>query len=297
MESEFFKKVISRKLDLTNDEYHNSDEYKNYISASGVKKLKKSPLHFKEEKTTETDAMTFGTAYHTFILEPELFEKEIYVFNPLKRPEPDKTFGSKLNSSWKNNIYLQNETVISMDDFEQIKAMKERLFSHRYIRMLFRNGEAEKSIMSECITFEDKPIKIKIRPDYLKEKKRIIVDLKTTTDASELGFQKNAANLDYHIQSALYKDIIEQSDEKNLSWSFIFVAQEKTPPYAFGIYEASNQFISQGRYEYEQLIMLYQHCMESGKWLGYQQFIENVYGIKEISLPVWAIREVNWYSH
>lgn len=294
MESDFFKSTKFSIKDIENEDYHAD---KSYLSASGIKKIKKSPLHFKEEIQSQTDAMVFGSAYHTYILEPEIFEKEIFVFDPLKRPEPDKTFNSTLNKEWKNNIYLTNKYVIDVEQFNQIKAMKKRLYSHIYARNLLKKGVAEQSFFVEATTFEDLPINIKIRPDYIKENKRIVVDLKTTSDASELGFQKNAAQYDYHIQAALYADIMEQYKGDKMPWSFIFIAQEKTSPYAFGIYEASNQFISQGRYEYEQLIMLYQRCKDKDKWPGYQVFVENKFGIKELSLPPWAIREINWFNH
>jgi exodeoxyribonuclease VIII len=294
MESNFFKTVKGSVSDMSNELYHGNHDY---VSASGLKKIKKSPLHFKEEKTVQTDAMVFGTAYHTFILEPDKFEDEIFVFDPMKRPDPTKNFNATVNKAWKNDIYLQHETVITLEQFEQIKAMKERLFKNIYVKYLFRKGEAEKSFMFDTTTFEGKPLGIKIRPDYIKANKRVVVDLKTTSDASELGFQKNAANFDYHIQAALYADLIEKYYNDGLSWSFIFVAQEKVFPYAYGVYEASHQFISQGRYEYEQLLLLYQQCKENDKWPGYQVFVENKFGIKEFSLPPWAIREINFYNH
>lgn len=294
MESDFFKSLTGQILDLENNDYHNNQYY---VSASGLKKIKKSPLHFKEEPKEETEAMTFGSAYHTYILEPEKFESEYFIYDPNKRPEPTKTMASNLNKDWKNNIYLQNKNVIDIEDFKKIQSMKDRLYSHIYARSLINKGIAEQSYFMNCKTFEDREINIKIRPDYIKEKKRLIVDLKTTSDASELGFQKNAANYDYHIQAALYVDMIEKFYNDGMSWSFIFIAQEKSAPYAFGIYEASPQFIAQGRYEYEQLILLYQQCKDNDKYPGYQVFCENKFGIKELNLPHWAIREIDFYNH
>ena len=109
--------------------------------------------------------------------------------------------------------------------------------------------------------------------------------------------QKSAAIYDYHIQAALYADLIEKSMNDDMPWTFIFIAQEKKAPYAFNIFEASTQFISHGRYEYELLLMLYKHCSDSGKWPGYQVFCENKFGINELSLPPWAIREIDWFIH
>jgi exodeoxyribonuclease VIII len=294
MESEFFKSVKTNIKDLSNEDYHGN---KDYVSASGLKLIKKSPLHYKEHVTVETEALLFGSAYHTYILEPEIFDSEFFVFNPLKRPDPSKNFNATVNKQWKNDIYLQHKNVITVEQYEQIKSMKDRLFKNIYARNLLKKGIAEQSFMFDAVTFENKEIGVKVRPDYIKEKKRIVVDLKTCSDASEQGFQKQAAQYDYHIQAALYVDMMEQFKGDRMPWSFIFIAQEKSYPYAYGIYEASPQFIAQGRYEYEQLIMLYQQCKETDNYPGYQVFVENKFGIKELSLPPWAIREINFYKH
>jgi len=294
MESDFFNKVKIIVNDDDNETYHGKKEY---ISASGLKKIKISPLHFKEQQTKETEALLFGSAYHTYILEPDLFEKEYFIFDPLKRPEPDKTFASNANKEWKNNIYLQYPHVIDADDFKTIKAMKDRLFRHTYTKHLLTKGIAESSHYYEIDTKYAGKVNVKIRPDYLKPKKRIIIDLKTTNDASLDGFTKNAAKYDYHIQASLYADLMEQEEGDKMPWSFIFVAQEKTKPYAFNLFEASSQFISQGRYEYEMLLILYKQCIDNDKWPGYQVYIENRFGINQLSLPIWAIKEINFYNH
>ena len=82
-----------------------------------------------------------------------------------------------------------------------------------------------------------------------------------------------------------------------MSWAFYFVAQETKQPYAFNLFEASPQFVGQGRYEYEQLLLLYQWCIENDKWPGYQVFTENKYGINTLNLPAWNVREINWFDH
>jgi len=140
-------------------------------------------------------------------------------------------------------------------------------------------------------------IKVKIRPDYKKDAKRIITDLKTTGGASTTDFPRSAADLNYHIQAALYHDIMCAIEGKEMGWNFFFIAQEKVKPFAFNIFESSPQFLSQGRYEWEALIMLYAHCLENNNWPGYQCFTENKFGVNELSLPPYFIRECNWFDH
>lgn len=302
MGSDFFKKVSVEKTEDANEVYHGKHEY---ISASGIKKIKVSPAHFREQKVTETEAMRVGSTYHTLILEPNKFEDEYFVFDEKSIIEilvgegSKKPRSTKQYKEWKDRQYSMADGKVMLDlkDYETISKMKEVLFRHPYAKSLLSNGEPEKSFYFDIETNFGKNLKAKIRPDYLKQKKRLIVDLKTTTDASKDGFQKNAAGYDYHIQAALYADLMEQATGDSMPWSFIFIAQEKTVPYAFNIFEASPQFISQGRYEYELLAMLFQHCIETGRWPGYQVFCENKFGINELSLPPWAIKELDWFNH
>ena len=298
----FFKNISYEIKKDTNEEYHSKKEY---ISASGLKMIKKSPLHFMEEERKTTEAMEFGSAYHTFILEPELFENEYYIFDDsaiysvllgegYKSPRSTKQY-----KEWaENNERLSNGRIsIDQSTYQMLGDMKNRLLRHRYVRSLISNGEPEMSVYVDAEIFNGQKIKIKIRPDYKKDDKRIISDLKTTSGASIYDFPRNAADFDYHIQASLYSDIMSEIEGKGLGWSFFFIAQEKAKPYAFNIFESSPQFISQGRYEYEQLLMLYAWCKENDTWPDYQVFTQNKYGICELSLPPYFIREISWFEH
>lgn len=284
-----------------------SSEYysvKDYISATALKSIKQSPLHYKEsEKKEATEAMIFGSAYHTFILEPAKFEERYFVMDdtPIYDVLIGEGFksprGTKQYKEWVENQMHLAEGKVIIDDImnRTLVGMRDRLLSNRFCASLLRNGKAEESIFCEIKTPQDKNIKIKLRPDYVKYEKNVIIDLKTTISASKEEFPKGAANFDYHIQAALYTDILNALTGKQ--FSFFFIAQEKIKPFAFNIFECSPQFISQGRYEWELLAMLWQECMESGKWPGYQVWCENNFGINELKLPAWAIHDVNYYIH
>ena len=286
-----------------NEVYHGADR-KDYVSCSGLKKMKKSPLHFKEEEQKETEAMTFGSAYHTFILEPELFEEEYLVFSD--KEICDLLVGEGAKSPRATNKYKEwyememrkanGKTTIDTATHNMLKSMSDRLMHHRYVNSLLSGGEAEMSVYCEIEIFTGQKIKVKIRPDYKKDGKRIITDLKTTAGASINDFPRHAADFDYHIQAALYADIMSAVEGKGMGWNFFFIAQEKTKPYAFNIFESGSQFMAQGRYEYEQLLMLYAFCVEEDKWPGYQVFTQNRFGVNELNLPAYMVREINWFS-
>lgn len=301
---DFIKKVIDIKFsDDSNELYHSK---KDYISASGLKKIKVSPAHFiTPEEKKDTEALVIGSAYHTYVLEKNKFYSEYYVFDEKDILDILISEGSKKPRSTNKykEWYCEEEEkasgkiMIDINTLSYIKEMCSKIKKHIYANSLINNGVAEKSIYCELEIFSGQRIKIKIRPDYLKEKKRIITDLKSANDASLNGFTKDAAKFDYHIQAALYTMIMEAVEGEKMGWDFIFIAQEKKKPYAFNLFKSSAQFISQGNYEVEQLILLYLQCLENNSWPGYQVFCENKYGINEISLPSWAIDEINFYNH
>ena len=312
MKSDFIKyfRCISR-FD-SNDEYHSNS---NYIGSTSLKTIKVSPLHFKNQEPLDTDALRFGSAYHCFILEPEKFENEYYIIDDTEfcsnmiqygkldkkgqRVEVSKPRATNEYKEWYEQ-QLSNangKILLDLDDYHILKAMKERLFSNRYARNLLQNGEAEKSYYCDIELITGEKIGVKVKPDYCKRSKRIIVDLKTCQDASVDGFTRHAADMDYHIPAALYSDMLEFDEGNDMGWTFIFIAQEKKKPFAFNIFEASPQFISQGRYEYELLLQLYAWCKENDKWPGYQVFCSNQYGVNELSLPKYAIRELEYFTH
>lgn len=298
----FIKKIDYEIKKDSNKEYHSKTEY---ISASGIKRLKQSPLHFIDYKPTETDAMFFGSAYHTFILEPDQFESEYFVFDEthiidvLKGEGSQKPRGTNKYKEWYDEQMnlASGKTMIELPLFKLLEKMKARLLKHKYVKSLLSDGEAEMSIYCELELFTGQKVKVKIRPDYMKRKKHIISDLKTCVSASTNDFPRHSADYDYHIQAALYHDIMSAIEGKELGWYFFFIAQEKTNPFAFNIFESSPQFIGQGRYEYEQLILLYLNCQENNRWPGYQVFTENRFGVNELNLPSYMVREISWYEH
>jgi len=298
----FIKKIDYEIKKDSNEVYHSKKEF---ISASGLKLIKQSPLHFIEHEQTETDAMFFGSAYHTFILENELFESEYFVFDEtnifdiLKGEGSQKPRGTNKYKEWYNEQMNEaaGKIMIELPMYNLLKSMRNRLMKHKYVKSLFSDGEAEMSVYCELEIFTGQKIKLKIRPDYMKQKKHIISDLKTCVSASTIDFPRHAADFDYHIQAALYHDIMSAVEGKGFGWFFFFVAQEKTKPFAFNIFESSPQFLGQGRYEYEALLQLYAFCQENNTWPGYQCFTENRFGVNELNLPPYFVREINWFNH
>ena len=286
----------------TDAEYHAN---KDYLSASGMKVLKQSPAHFiNQEEDKDSDALRFGSAYHCLILQPEKFDNEFYVFDD--SAIIDILIGEGFKSPRATNKYKEWQeaemlkigvrTTISKDDYKRMERMRDVLMAHPYAKKLLTGGVAEQGYMGK-LTTEVGDINVKIKPDYQKEKGRLIIDLKTTRDASKEGFPRLAAESNYHIQAAFYADVLESYYNDGMSRSFIFIAQEKVAPFAFNLFECSPQFMSQGRYEYIQLLKLYKYCKDNDRWDGYQVFSESRYGLLDLNLPSYTIKSLEYYEH
>ena len=302
MESTFIKSVNIRECHYGSDEWKSKNTY---ISKSGLVRLKESPDHYKNgEPFIETPEILFGRAYHAFILQPDKFEREYYIFDDTEIIEELKSKGVKsprATNEYKHwyGIEMANgegKTLLDKDSHERMIGMRDKLMNHLYAKMLISKGIPEQGMIGELET-EAGEIGIKFIPDLRNDNKRICVELKTTARAGKDDFGKEAGNYDYHIQAALYADLLELYYGDNREVKFIFIAQEKRKPFAFNIFEAGPQFISQGRYEYEMLLQLYKYCLDHNFWPGYQVFCQNKYGILELKLPGWSIKDLTYYIH
>src|SRR5262249_7520845 len=108
-------------------------------------------------------------------------------------------------------------------------------------------------------------------------------DFKTTTDASPAAVRKTIANLNYHMQAAWYTDAVEQFYD--LGPAFLFVFQEKQPPYLVNVVDLDDDDIEAGRERNRKACEICRDCTQAGIWPGYSD-----YDITHITLPPWAQR-------
>jgi len=266
---------------MTNEQYH-ADTSR--ISKSGLDLIQSSPLDYwwhylrpEREKRTPTKAMLFGTALHLAVLEPEEFIKT-YVKMPSinKRTNLGKSEIQSLEAMCEAN----NQVLIDAVEYNDILRMRDAIFKHPTAKLLFQKGLAEQTFLF------DEPntgAKCKIRPDWLDNNNGLIVDLKTTEDATKYGFSKSAFDYKYYKQAPFY---IDGMTSLNIERSgFVFVNIEKTEPFKIGIHYLDDRSMQLGRDEYLRNCETYVKCIESGIWKGYDE------KISEVSLPEWAFNK------
>lgn len=203
--------------------------------------------------------------------------------NLLRENGVEVTLWSDVLEEWQRNN--SERKVLPPEAFEQILAMRDAVMNH--------------------------PAAFAI----LHHVKDIIGDLKTTEDASPEGFAKSIANWRYDVQHAYYMDgtrlALEQGKctppqegkaELSVYWTdpvtgvlcrcrpdfwrgypkhFAFIAVEKKPPYAVGVYVLDSEGVEIGRAQYQHDLRVYAECVRTGEWPGYGDKIQT------ISLPAW----------
>lgn len=262
-----------------------------FISSHGLMNIRKSPFHYKkllERKEPPTKSMLIGSAFHCLLLEPNVFDKQYIAF---KKPEPDKTMGAKANKEefeWMQSAN-PDKTILMEDAYNEIVQMTFEVNKVKGARDLLKL-KGERARVEESIYLEVDGIKRKIRPDkYLKS--GVLIDVKTTKNAHPDSFKRDCLTYHYDLQLAFYADTLQKVTGVEFKDVFI-IAVENTYPYACQVYSCSEiGFIDIGRTRYLKAMEIYKECLKSGKYPGYEKLTNNEYGIFDLSLPDWFLKE------
>lgn len=247
-------------------------------SKSGLDKIARSPLHYREWCLSggdePTPAMRFGSLAHRFLLEPEKAASMVQL--------PDFGDGRTTAAREAKRAFLAEHDgaeFVSADDWTTLRGMQLAIDSHDVAKKLIVNGIAEASIFW---TDAESGIECKARPDYWIESLGLLVDLKTTEDASPGEFAKSVANYRYHVQHAFYLDgMVSLGKQVN---GFVFIAVEKKPPYAVGVYQLDAASVGKGRELYRRDMATLAQCLFADDWPAFGN------QVMELSLPLWAMR-------
>lgn len=266
---------MAEYLEISNKEYRAMEG----ISSTDLKRMAKSMAHFHYFKenpdNSDSPALLFGRAAHKMILEPYDFDNEFSVIPSCDRrtKEGKEKYENFLKDS-------EGKDVITKDVYEKIVSMRDALYSTPYCKKLIY-GEHEKSFF-----WNEDGLTMKIRPDSYGKigTMNIIVDYKTCTCAETETFMRDAIRLNYDLQAAHYKKGMETIYGEE--FEFLFIAQEKEPPFAVNILQADEFFMKSGTEVRQSLLEDYKECLERGEWKGYMGF-ENETEISSLGLPTW----------
>jgi exodeoxyribonuclease VIII len=244
------------------------------ISASGLKLIKRSPAHYHASLTApriQTAAMALGSATHAAILEPHEFDNRYTVM-----PEGlDRR--TKEGRAVYDAIIASGKQALSVPDMALIRGMQQAVHADPIAQGIW----ALPHHIEKEHYFQVRGLAAKMKPDFYIEPcadfpAGLILDLKTTPDASRAGFGAAVWRQDMAIQAAFYVDNLLPGAD------FWWLAVEKSAPHLVAFYKCTPKVFEYGRELISDLLDTYELCMADGIWPGYSDTVQ------DISLPGWT---------
>ena len=261
-------------VEMSNADYHAHKA----ISKSKLDAARKSGRHLQDmlygPPRESTAAFDMGTVLHASAL-PGENPDDIAVRMPEGMKKTTKE-GKAFVAEHKGKIILNPSDAYVVD--QMMLSLREHPFSASLV-----NGELKgKAEQSFFCTDKETGLELKARPDFLMEDLSLIIDLKSTVDASPKGFQRSVANYRYFVQSSHYLDVIEGATGTRPQ-AFLFIAVEKTRPFSTAVYMADQAMIDLGKQQAREDLNNIAQWIADDKFPGYSERVE------EISLPKWML--------
>lgn len=247
------------------------------VSQSQLKELQRSPAHLRaslEAPDDDNDALRMGRAVHCAVLEPHRFALDFAV---LPEGHDGRTKAGK--ELWAD-VVARGATPLKFDQAANITGMAAALRAHAAAGMLLASaGPAELSLV-----WRDPATGVLCKARHDKHAHAVgggvILDVKSTTDASAREFERTVFNFAYHRQGAFY---IRGARALELPVEhYAILAVEKEPPFAVAVYRLNEAAIDAGDQEVGALLSRYEACRARNVWPAYPETVQ------DLALPDWA---------
>jgi hypothetical protein len=254
------------------------------LSCSGAKLLLPPScpalFRYRQDHPEYKDVFDFGSAAHRMVLGAG---PEVKVIDATD-------WRGKAAKEARDAARAEGKIPLLIDDAWKVEAMASTLQQHPIARALLdpeRGGRPEQSLFWAD---EDTGVHRRARLDWLPEPgpgRFIAVDYKSCSSADPAAIAKAVANYGYYQQDPYYLDgicALGLDDDP----AFVFIFQEKEPPYLVTVVQLDEEARQAGRARNRQAIERFRDCTEAGIWPGYSDDIEL------ISLPPWALRDLEY---
>jgi hypothetical protein len=271
--------------DLPAQDYHSDPVPGGSLSCSGAKRLLPPSCpalfrHWTDNGQESTKALDLGKAAHAQVLD---------IGDPIAVVDADD-WRTKAAQQKRKDAYTAGHVPLLATDYEQVQAMATALRQHPVASALLRpgTGEAEQSLFwTDPETGICRRAMLDWLPDPTPGRVLIVPDYKTTVSAEPSHIARVVANYGYHQQHAWYLDGAEALDlVPDPGAAFVFIFQEKTPPYLITVAQLVPETVQWGRVLNRRAIDIYRSCTETGRWPGYGDAIQSV------ALPTWEQRRL-----
>lgn len=255
------------RTDMPRDEYDALPG----VSNSQLKHARRSIARMRwarENPTPDSPALAFGRVVHAAILEGV----EYNVVGGTK---------SRTTKVWHQAVEKFREItdgpICLASEWDIVVEMRDAIANHEAAVALL--DEPHHCEVSAGTTFDGQPVKC--RADLVMDERPLIVDLKTTQDASPHAFAQSVGKYGYARQAAYYTDIFEAVTGE--PHEFAFIAVEKSPPYEVRVYTLDDMTLEAGRCEYKRHLKHYAEDV-------YSNWHSDTHEVEEIGCsPGWLV--------
>jgi hypothetical protein len=215
-------------------------------------------------------ALVIGSGFHTATLEPEKLDDEFAV-------KPSEIDGQGPRTKhYKESFELMQKSEpdkqwLAPADYDLILEMAGSALDNPVLRHYMADID---KVVEGTGYFEMEGAKCKVRPDLYIPGAGVVIDLKSTQDASNRGFTKSVRQFGYLFQACWYMHALRLLGEKPKQ--FVFIAVEKTAPYATAAYTIKESDINKQFSNMERACQLWATCQSSGIWPGYSDMVETL---------------------
>lgn len=265
---------------LSNEDYHASKGISNsqmsyLLPPHSPKEFWYKYLSGKAPKQEDQSHFSVGSAVHTLVFEPETFKDRFYTV--VEIPKRNTIMGKTAYEAMEKTA--AGRSILDKADQDLVFEMAANITSHK----MWKNLKATSGNIEDSLAWRDPEsgTLLRSRPDYYNND--VIIDLKTTKDSSDISFKRSVVEYAYHRQAALAIDGLTALTGRFYSSVVLFVV-DKNPPHLVRCYVLTGSAVDQGRIDYKHAAMNYSKCMESGRWDGHPEIIE------DIDIPSWAYR-------
>ena len=275
------------------------EEYRAWpaINASALKLgYQVSPKHLKAaidgRLDSDSRARKLGRAIHCRLLEPDLFRKQFMIAEQCKVPVASGTrkgqpcgsagrFYDADNHQWYCGTHRKQfpdaaepTDYIDSAEAERIELIVASVFAHKVVKLLRAHGGAEVSIIwakdgFPCKARLDKWIRGAKCPDTVLDLKKCQVG-----KATEEALQRSIRDYGWDMQAAWYLAAAESIDDARPLFAWVFL--EDNEPFDARPVWASPAMLEVGAIKARTAFDLYKRCVETGRWPGYCEDIEQL---------------------
>ncbi len=272
--------------DLTAERYHADPVPEGSLSSSGVKKLlpPSCPAIYRWERDhgqPHKKTFDFGHAAHQKVLGvgPEIV---VVKYDDWRTSDAQ---------AQKALAYAEGKIPLLAKDHQVVLEMAAALRAHPLASKLLAPGTGT---AEQAMFWVDEHAGVWRRSmiDWLRNLgpgRPMIVDYKGLAKVDDASLSKTLVDYGYAGQAPFYLDGAIQLGLVDGDSAFVFVAQQKTPPYLINVWQPDERAIEYGRRINRRAIDIFAECQATGVWPDYGT------EIGAIPLPAWVERTLDQF--